>query len=95
MPHHITAMLCNGKRVLKIENNLSYLFSLMPEFEEMDLGDVDNEQLNEEDLFETLVVPDQQDAYGGENCACTCHNSRDDKYRNRIEHCMSCGTRVR
>ncbi|PNF25535.1 hypothetical protein B7P43_G05199 [Cryptotermes secundus] len=84
---------------LLIENFLALLpyerppESLMPEFEEMDLGDVDNEQLSEEDLFETLVVPDQQDAYGGDNCACTCHSSRDDKYRNRIAHCMSCGTR--
>lgn len=67
----------------------------MPEFEEMDLGDVDKEQLSEEDLFETVVVPDQLDAYGGDNCACTCHSSHDDKYRNRIAHCMSCGTRVR
>jgi hypothetical protein len=66
----------------------------MPEFEDMVLGDVDNERLGEEDLFETLVVPDQQDAYGGDTCACTCHNSRDDKYRSRAAHCVSCGTRV-
>ncbi|XP_021924612.1 uncharacterized protein LOC110832158 isoform X2 [Zootermopsis nevadensis] len=67
--------------------------SLMPEFEDMVLGDVDNEQLGEEDLFETLVVPDQQDAYGGDTCACTCHSSRDDKYHSQAAHCMSCGTR--
>lgn len=71
-----------------------FVFSLMPEFEYVDLGDVDNEQLNEEDLFETLTIPDQQDAYGGDNCVCTCHNSHDDKYHSRAEHCMSCGTRV-
>jgi hypothetical protein len=67
----------------------------MPEFEDMVLGDVDSEQLGEEDLFETLVVPDQQDAFGGDACACTCHNSSDDKYRSRAAHCVSCGTRVR
>ncbi|XP_069685710.1 uncharacterized protein [Periplaneta americana] len=67
--------------------------SLMTEFEEMDFGDVDNKNLGEKELYETLVVPDQEDAYGGDRCACTCHDSRDDKFRDRSSHCLSCGTR--
>lgn len=80
--------------MIKVQDNCVCLFSLMPEFEYVDLGDADNEQVSEEDMFETLTVPDQQDAYGGDNCVCMCHNSHDDKYHSRAVHCMSCGTRV-
>ncbi|PSN49695.1 hypothetical protein C0J52_05320 [Blattella germanica] len=67
--------------------------SMMTEFEELDFGNKDGNHLGEDDMLETLIVPNQQDAFGGDGCACNCHNSRDDKFSKRAAHCLSCGTR--
>ena len=62
---------------------------MMTEFEDMEVGDYN--KLKNDDFFETLVIPKQEDAFGGENCACNCHQSSQD---NKMSHCVSCGTKV-
>ncbi|XP_063239206.1 uncharacterized protein LOC134540413 [Bacillus rossius redtenbacheri] len=65
--------------------------SMMTEFESVQCCD-DGE--SEEELFETVDVPDRaDDPYGGGNCCCPCHDSGDEKYRARVLHCIPCGTR--
>ncbi|KRT82144.1 hypothetical protein AMK59_3771 [Oryctes borbonicus] len=46
-----------------------------------------------EDVYETIVVPEVEDPYGGPNCICTCHNVEDQAFKSRSRHCVPCGTK--
>lgn len=47
-----------------------------------------------EELYETFVVPNTEDKYGGPNCICHCHRIEDNEYKSRLKHCNSCGLKV-
>lgn len=47
-----------------------------------------------EDVYETIVVPEVDDPYGGPNCICSCHNVEDQAFKSRSRHCIPCGTKV-
>ncbi|XP_066142962.1 uncharacterized protein mute isoform X1 [Euwallacea fornicatus] len=51
-----------------------------------ELARPDNEQ-----IYETFVVPNTEDKYGGQNCICHCHKIEDNEYKSRYKHCNSCG----
>ncbi|KAJ9585932.1 hypothetical protein L9F63_020440, partial [Diploptera punctata] len=63
--------------------------SMMTDFEDMEIGD--SNKVRDDDLFETLVIPNQPDTFGGDNCACKCHQVSP---QSKSAHCLSCGTRV-
>ncbi|KAH1007204.1 hypothetical protein HUJ04_004470 [Dendroctonus ponderosae] len=44
-----------------------------------------------EEMYETFVVPNTEDKYGGQNCICHCHRIEDNEYKSRFKHCNSCG----
>ncbi|CAH1126559.1 unnamed protein product [Ceutorhynchus assimilis] len=44
-----------------------------------------------EELYETFVVPNTEDKYGGQNCICHCHKIEDNEYKSRYKHCNTCG----
>lgn len=44
-----------------------------------------------EDVYETFVVPNTEDKYGGQNCICHCHRIEDTEYKSRSKHCTACG----
>lgn len=48
-----------------------------------------------EDIFETVVVPEVEDPYGGPNCICSCHKVEEQAFKSRQRHCIPCGTKVR
>ncbi|KAK9701167.1 Myb-like DNA-binding domain [Popillia japonica] len=48
-----------------------------------------------EDVYETIVVPEVDDPYGGPNCICSCHNVEDQAFKSRSRHCIPCGTKGR
>lgn len=49
-----------------------------------------------EDMTETIVLPDVEDPYGGPNCICDCHKTHndDEAFKTRARHCIPCGTKV-
>lgn len=47
-----------------------------------------------DELYETFVVPNTEDKYGGPNCICHCHRIEDNEYKSRLKHCNSCGLKV-
>ncbi|KAK3908687.1 GON-4-like protein [Frankliniella fusca] len=66
--------------------------SKMTDFAQLNCDDVDSEHSGEEDLYESIEIPEENDdPYGGENCQCCCHNSTDASYSNRSKHCDPCG----
>lgn len=66
--------------------------SKMTDFAQLNCDDVDSEHSGEEDVYEFLDIPeDNDDRYGGENCQCCCHSSEDTSYSNRSKHCDPCG----
>ncbi|KAG1709821.1 GON-4-like protein [Nymphon striatum] len=65
--------------------------SLMTDFEEINLSD---QEVNSDEDFELLTLPETQDKYGTKECPCVCHtNTHTTRYINRIAHCASCGTK--
>ncbi|KAG1685711.1 Down syndrome cell adhesion molecule-like protein Dscam2 [Nymphon striatum] len=65
--------------------------SLMTDFEEINLSD---QEVNSDEDFELLTLPETQDKYGTKECPCVCHtNTHTARYINRIAHCASCGTK--
>ncbi|KAE8746928.1 hypothetical protein FOCC_FOCC006348 [Frankliniella occidentalis] len=69
--------------------------SKMTDFAQLNCDDVDSEHSGEEDVYEFLDIPeDNDDRYGGENCQCCCHSSEDTSYSNRSKHCDPCGIKV-
>ncbi|KAI4468523.1 yy1 associated protein-related [Holotrichia oblita] len=50
---------------------------------------------NKEDVYETIIVPEVEDPYGGPNCICSCHNVEDQAFKSRSRHCIPCGTKGR
>lgn len=47
-----------------------------------------------EEIYETIAVPEAEDKYGGMNCTCSCHEIEDHEFKSRYRHCIPCGTRV-
>jgi hypothetical protein len=45
----------------------------------------------DEDICETVVLPDTEDPYGGPTCICTCHNVENPQFNSRTQHCKKCG----
>jgi hypothetical protein len=48
----------------------------------------------DEDICETVVLPDTEDPYGGPTCICTCHNVENPQFNSRTQHCKKCGLKV-
>lgn len=48
-----------------------------------------------DDLYESVIVPEVEDPYGGPNCVCDCHKSDEEAFKSRQRHCIPCGTKVR
>ncbi|KAL1513123.1 hypothetical protein ABEB36_002583 [Hypothenemus hampei] len=44
-----------------------------------------------ENFYDTFVVPNTEDKYGGQNCICHCHKIEDKEYKSRYKHCNLCG----
>ncbi|GJQ82884.1 hypothetical protein Trydic_g19327, partial [Trypoxylus dichotomus] len=53
----------------------------------------DNTFNSKEDVYETIIVPEVEDPFGGPNCICTCHNVEDQAFKSRSRHCIPCGTK--
>lgn len=49
----------------------------------------------DEEIYETIVVPNTEDPYGGSHCICTCHNVENLRFKSRTQHCKKCGLKVR
>ncbi|CAG9863585.1 unnamed protein product [Phyllotreta striolata] len=47
----------------------------------------------DEESFETIIVPDIPDKYGGMTCICSCHEIEDEEYKSRYRHCTRCGAK--
>lgn len=43
--------------------------------------------------FETIIVPEVDDPYGGINCICSCHETDSTDLKSRLKHCVPCGTK--
>ncbi|KAJ8942700.1 hypothetical protein NQ318_023432 [Aromia moschata] len=48
---------------------------------------------DDEEIFETITVPDVEDKYGGPSCICNCHQIEDPEFKSRYRHCIRCGTK--
>lgn len=57
----------------------------------MEIGD---DGLTDNSGYETIIVPEVEDPYGGPNCSCNCHNVDDAAFKSRTRHCVPCGTKV-
>ncbi|KAJ8976865.1 hypothetical protein NQ317_014260 [Molorchus minor] len=47
----------------------------------------------EDEIYETITVPNIEDKYGGPSCICNCHQIEDPEFKSRYRHCIRCGTR--
>jgi len=70
-----------------------------PAFLKTDFDELDEEALSDasgegQDVFERVELPVLPDPYGGDTCICTCHESENEKFRNRSQHCIPCSTKV-
>lgn len=55
----------------------------------------DNENKSDNgEVFETITIPDYEDPYGGPHCICNCHNTEDQIFKSRQQHCIPCGKKV-
>lgn len=50
----------------------------------------------DEDICETVILPDTEDPYGGASCICACHiaDSTQTHFHTRSLHCSKCGLKV-
>lgn len=62
-------------------------------WETIELGKDSTVPNNGEDIFETIIVPEIDDPYGGTNCICSCHDTNDSDLKSRLKHCVPCGTK--
>lgn len=68
--------------------------SYLTDFEEVRLGDSDEEFQREFDGFEEVELPDD-DVNGTKKCRCPCHrNTTDEQSIKRIRHCQNCSLKV-
>lgn len=44
--------------------------------------------------YEMINIPNINENYGNNNCKCACHNLTNEKFKNRLRHCLACGTKV-
>ena len=67
----------------------------MTEFEEITLGDSDEEEGFKLDEFEEVVVPEDENPDGTKKCMCTCHQNPNAKnFHMRNIHCTNCCLKV-
>lgn len=69
--------------------------SYMTEFEEITLGDSDEEEGFKFDEFEEVVIPEDENPDGTKKCMCTCHQNPNAKnFHMRNIHCTNCCLKV-
>ncbi|XP_061172157.1 GON-4-like protein [Saccostrea echinata] len=69
--------------------------SYMTEFEEITLGDSDEEEGFQFDDFEEVVVPEDENPDGTKKCMCNCHQNPNAKnFHMRNIHCTNCCLKV-
>ncbi|XP_034235782.1 GON-4-like protein [Thrips palmi] len=66
--------------------------SKITDFDLVRCEDMDGEYSGEEETFERVEIPpENDDPFGGEHCQCCCHDSNDPTFSNRTKHCRGCG----
>lgn len=64
------------------------------DFDSIVCEEMDSEFLGEEETFERVEIPkENDDPYGGDHCQCCCHDSADPTFTSRAKHCTACGVK--
>lgn len=64
------------------------------DYEKIDYPELNSDVSDDEEVFETIQVPEVEDVFGGDNCPCSCHETEDEKFKTRVHHCTPCLTKV-
>lgn len=82
---------------------MDYFLQLLPDcrppenflidYEEIDYPELNSDVSDDEDVFETIHVPEVEDVFGGDSCPCSCHDGEDEKFKTRTHHCTPCSTK--
>ena len=61
------------------------------DYEKIEYPELNSDNSDDEEIMETIHLPEVEDLYGGDSCPCECHVN---KFKELEQHCVSCSLKV-